>query len=91
MADVSDHFRGFMVEGTRLNQAKLTDNIDRSVMMVTALSPVIGYDKAAAISHYAIEHDLPLKQAALANDVPEALFDRIVNPIAMTRPAPAES
>jgi fumarate hydratase class II len=90
MADVSDHFRGFMVEGTRLNQATLTDNIDRSVMMVTALSPVIGYDKAAAISHYAIEHDLPLKQAALANDVPEDLFDRIVNPIALTRPTPPD-
>ena len=38
-------------------------------MMVTALSPVIGYDKAAAIAHYAIDHDLTLKQAALANGV----------------------
>ena len=35
-------------------------------MMVTALSPVIGYDKAATISYYAIDHDLTLKQAALA-------------------------
>ena len=45
MADMCDHFRQFMVEGTTLNRAKLTDNIDRSVMMVTALSPVIGYDQ----------------------------------------------
>ena len=58
MADMCDHFREFMVEGTKLNDAKLKDNIDRSVMMVTALSPVIGYDKAAAISYYAIDHDL---------------------------------
>ena len=50
MADMCDRFREFMVEGTRLNQPQLRENIDRSVMMVTALSPVIGYDGAAAIS-----------------------------------------
>ena len=61
MADVCDHFREFMIEGTKLNEAKLKENIDRSVMMVTALSPVIGYDQAAVISHYAIDHDLTLK------------------------------
>jgi len=85
MADMCDHFRQFMVEGTTLNQAKLTDNIDRSVMMVTALSPVIGYDQAAAISYYAIDHDLTLKQAALAKGVSEELFDRVVDPLALTR------
>ena len=69
MADMCDHLRTFMIEGTTLNEAKLTENIERSVMMVTALSPVIGYDKAAAISYYAIGHNLTLKQAALANGV----------------------
>ncbi|HEY5395824.1 MAG TPA: hypothetical protein VIL16_10555 [Trebonia sp.] len=59
-------------------------------MMVTALSPVIGYDQAAVISYYAIDHDLTLKQAALANYVSEDLFDRIVNPIALTRPGSAD-
>ena len=78
MANMCDHFREFMVEGTKLNQAKLKENIDRSVMMVTALSPVIGYDKAAAISYYAIDHDLTLKQAALAKGVSEELYDRVV-------------
>jgi fumarate hydratase class II len=90
MADMCDHFREFMVEGTKLNEAKLTENIDRSVMMVTALSPVIGYDKAAAISYYAIDHDLTLKQAALANGVSEELFDRVVKPLALTRPGSAD-
>src|SRR5208282_4206992 len=90
MADMCDHFREFMVQGTKLNQAKLTENIDRSVMMVTALSPVIGYDKAAAISYYAIDHDQTLKQAALANGVSEELFDKVVNPIALTRPGSAD-
>jgi fumarate hydratase class II len=90
MADMCDHFRKFMVEGTKLNEAKLKDNIERSVMMVTALSPVIGYDKAAVISYYAIDHDLTLKQAALANGVSEELFDRVVDPLALTRGGSAD-
>jgi len=59
-------------------------------MMVTALSPVIGYDQASVIAHYAIDHDLTLKQAALANGVTEELFDQVVNPIAMTRGGSAD-
>jgi fumarate hydratase, class II len=90
MADMCDHFRMFMVEGATLNEARLKENIDRSVMMVTALSPVIGYDKAAAIAHYAVGHDLTLRQAALAKGVSEELFDRLVDPLAMTRPGPAD-
>jgi fumarate hydratase class II len=90
VADMCDHFREFMVQGTKLNEKKLKENIERSVMMVTALSPVIGYDKAAAISYYAIDHDLTLKQAALANGVTEELFDRVVIPIALTRPGSAD-
>jgi fumarate hydratase class II len=86
MADVCYSFRKFMIEGTQLNEAKLTENIERSVMMVTALSPVIGYQRAAVISHYAIGHDLTLKEAALANGVSEELFERVVDPIALTRP-----
>jgi fumarate hydratase class II len=90
MADMCDHLREFMIEGTRLSRAKLKDNIDRSVMMVTALSPVIGYDRAAAISYYAIDHDTTLKQAALANGVSEELFDRVVDPVALTHPGSAD-
>jgi fumarate hydratase class II len=90
MADMCDHFREFMIEGAKLNEARLTENIERSVMMVTALSPVIGYDKAAAISYYAIDHDQTLKQAALASGVSEELFDRVVVPIALTRPGTAD-
>src|SRR5579871_247096 len=90
MADMCDHFRSFMVEGTKLNEARLKDNIDRSLMMVTALSPVIGYDKAAAISYYAIDHDLTLKEAALANGVTEDLYDKVVIPLNLTRPGTAD-
>ena len=90
MADMCDHLRKFMIEGTKLNQAKLKENIDRSVMMVTALSPVIGYDKAAEISYYAIDHDLTLKQAALDKGVSEELYDRVVDPLALTRGGSAD-
>ncbi|HEV2377264.1 MAG TPA: class II fumarate hydratase [Streptosporangiaceae bacterium] len=91
MADMCDHFREFMVEGAQLNEAKLKENIDRSVMMVTALSPVIGYDQASVIAHYAIDHNLTLKEAALANGVSEDLYNRVVNPLELTRGGTANS
>jgi fumarate hydratase class II len=90
MADMCDHLRKFMVEGVKLNKPKLKENIERSVMMVTALSPIIGYDRASVISHYAIDHDLTLKEAALANGVNEELYDRVVNPLALTEAGSAD-
>ena len=90
MGDMCDHLREFMVEGATLNDAKLKEDIAQSVMMVTALSPIIGYDKASVISHYAIDHDLTLKKAALDNGVSEDLFDRVVNPLALTRGGSAD-
>ena len=89
-ADMCDHLRKFMIEGAELNQPKLKENIERSVMMVTALSPVIGYDKASVISHYAIDHGLTLKKAALDNGVSEELYDRVVDPLALTRGGSAD-
>ena len=56
-------------------------------MLVTALAPVIGYDKASQIAHYAMDHDLTLKEAALKlGFVGEAEFDRVVDPAKMVRP-----
>ena len=90
MADMCDHFREFMIEGAELNLPQLKANIERSVMMVTALSPVIGYDLASKIAHYAIDNNTTLKAAALANGVEEALYDKVVVPINMTRPGSAD-
>jgi fumarate hydratase class II len=90
MADMCVHFDEFMIEGADINQPKLKQNIERSVMMVTALSPIIGYDQASVISHYAIDHDLTLKQAALDKGVSEELFDRVVNPLGLTRGGSAD-
>lgn len=90
MADMCDHFRMHMIEGAKLNEPQLKKNIENSVMMVTALSPVIGYDQASVIAHYAIEKGTTLKEAALANGVSEALYDKVVVPINMTHPGSAD-
>ena len=80
LADGSEKFRLYSVEGTKLNHKRIGKYVDESVMLVTALSPVIGYDKASKIAHYAMDHDLTLKQAALqSGDVDERQFDEVVD------------
>ncbi|MEM5327893.1 class II fumarate hydratase [Paraburkholderia sp. JHI2823] len=87
MTDSCTNFRKFLVEGTKPNLKKIKEYVDRSLMLVTALSPVIGYDKASKIAHYAYDNDLTLKEAALKlNYVSEADFDRIVDPRKMVMP-----
>jgi fumarate hydratase class II len=87
MSDGCTNFRKFLVEGTKPNLKKIKEYVDRSLMLVTALSPVIGYDKASKISHYAMDNDLTLKEAALKLGlVTEEVFDRVVDPAKMVRP-----
>jgi len=87
MTDGCTNFRKFLIEGTKPNLKKINEYVERSLMLVTALSPVIGYDKASKIAHYANENDLTLKQAALKlGFVTEAEFNRIVDPKKMVRP-----
>ncbi|WP_084259242.1 class II fumarate hydratase [Microtetraspora malaysiensis] len=91
LADMIDHFRRFLVEGARVNRGKLADNLRRSIMMVTALSPVIGYDRAARIAHRALDEDLTLEEAALKSGVSRELYERVVVPEDLTRPGVAEA
>ena len=78
------NFRQFLIEGAKPNHKKIAEYVERSLMLVTALVPVIGYDKASEIAHYAIDHDLTLKAAALTlGFVTEDEFDRIVDPAKM--------
>src|ERR1700761_1106144 len=91
LSDGCDNFRKYLVEGTGPNRKKIDEYVERSLMLVTALAPVIGYDKASKIAHHAMEHDLTLKQAALAlKFVDEATFDRVVDPKKMVKPYVAE-
>jgi len=87
ITDGCTNFRKFLVEGTKPNLKKIKEYVERSLMLVTALSPVIGYDKASKIAHHALDNDLTLKQAALKlGFVTEEEFDRIVDPTKMTKP-----
>jgi fumarate hydratase class II len=84
LTDGCTNFREFLVKGTKPNLKKIKEYVDRSLMLVTALSPVIGYDKASKIAHYALDNDLSLKQAALKlGFVTEDEFDRVVDPVKM--------
>jgi fumarate hydratase class II len=92
LADGCTNFRKYLIEGTELNVKKIQEYVDRSLMLVTALSPVIGYDKASRIAHYALDNDLTLKEAALKLGLVSAEdYDRIVDPKKMVRPYVATS
>ncbi len=86
LTDGCANFRKFLVEGTKPNHKKIGEYVERSLMLVTALAPVIGYDKASEIAHHAMDNDLTLKAAALnLGFVTEDEFDRIVDPAKMVR------
>ena len=92
LTDGCTNFRKFLVEGTRPNLKKIKEYVERSLMLVTALAPVIGYDKASKIAHYALDNELSLKQAALKlGFVTEEEFDRVVDPAKMVHPYVAEA
>jgi len=92
LTDGCTNFRRFLVEGTRPNLKKIEEYVDRSLMLVTALAPVIGYDRASKIAHHAMDHDLTLKAAALQlGFVDEATFERVVDPAKMVRPYVAKA
>src|ERR1700735_3879092 len=87
MTDGCTNFRKFLIEDTKPNLKKINQYVEESLMLVTALSPVIGYDKASKIAHYAMDNDLTLKAAALKlGFVTEAEFDRVVDPKKMVEP-----
>ena len=87
LSDGCTSFRKFLVEGTQPNRKRIAEYVERSLMLVTALAPVIGYDKASMIAHHALERDLTLKQAALdLGLVDQQTFDRVVDPVKMVKP-----
>ncbi len=84
MSDGCHNFSRFLVTGTQPNYKQINAFVERSLMLVTALSPLIGYDKAAQVAHYALKQDLTLKEAALKlGYISAAEFDRVVEPAKM--------
>ena len=84
LADGMEKFRTFSVSGTELNRSKIASYVNESLMLVTALSPLIGYQNAAHIAESALANDQTLKEAALASGrVDEKTFDSVVDPLSM--------
>ena len=87
LTDGCTNFRKYLIESTEPNRKKIAEYVENSLMLVTALAPVIGYDKASKIAHHAMEHDLTLRNAALGlGFVSAEEFDRVVDPMKMTQP-----
>ena len=77
-------FRVYCVDGAQLNEARIAEHVERSLMLVTALSPVIGYDRAAEIAHKADTEGSTLRAAALESGYISAEdFDRVIDPASM--------
>ncbi|MGC1197144.1 MAG: class II fumarate hydratase [Geitlerinemataceae cyanobacterium] len=85
LSDSCNNFTEFLLKGLQANRSQIQSHVDRSLMLVTALAPHIGYDKAAQVAHLASEKDLTLKEACLElGYVSETEFDRLVDPRQMT-------
>jgi fumarate hydratase class II len=87
LADGMRSFEEHCVRGIEANRERIAELVGRSLMLVTALAPHIGYDKAAAIAKHAHREGTSLKEAAVAlGHVTDDEFDRWVRPEAMVRP-----
>lgn len=87
LADSCNNFTDFLIEGLEPNRKRIDYLLTQSLMLVTALNPVIGYDKASKVAHLAAEKDLTLKEACLElGYISAEEFDRIVDPYKMAYP-----
>src|SRR5262245_23497176 len=87
LADATTNFEQFCASGIEPNPSRIKDNLDRSLMLVTALNPHIGYDKAGQIAKKAHKEGTTLKQAAVQLGFLTAeQFDQWVDPRKMTEP-----
>ena len=81
LADGLNAFRVFCVDGIEANREKMADNMNRSLMTVTALSPAIGYDRAAQVAKKAFRENITLKEACVAlGYLDAATFDELYHP-----------
>ena len=81
LGDAAAKLRKYSIAEIRLDEPRIAKYVGESVMLVTALSPLIGYDKAAEIAHTAMDQDLTLREAAIRSGyVTAEEFDRVVDP-----------
>jgi fumarate hydratase class II len=88
LADGTRSFRQHCVEGLEADRARIDEHVTNSLMLVTALTPRIGYDKSAEIAKKAHHDGSTLREAALSlGYLTEAEFDELIRPESMTRPS----
>jgi len=87
LTDACGTFREFAVEGVQANLERIQQNLDNSLMLVTALTPHIGYDKSAEIAKHAHKHRTTLREAAVElGHLTHDEFERLVRPERMAKP-----
>ena len=87
MSDSSKGFTDYCIKGLKANKKKIKYFLDNSLMLVTALSPKIGYDKAASIAKAAHKNGTTLKEEVLKLGLlSEKEYNKIMDPIKMTKP-----
>ena len=88
LSDSIKNFSLFCVKGIKANKKKIREHLDNSLMLVTALAPHIGYDKAAKIAKTALKNNTTLKHETLKSGlISDKDYDRIVNPKNMIYPS----
>jgi fumarate hydratase class II len=88
MADSSKSFAKYCIKGLKANEKRIKDLLDNSLMLVTALAPKIGYDKAASIAKNAHKNGTTLKEEALKSGlITKSEYEKFVNPKKMTEPS----
>lgn len=84
LSDSMVNFTEFCINNMKANEKKIAYYVNQSLMLVTALAPAIGYDKASHLAHYAYENDLSLKEAnTKLNYLNEKKFDQLLKPLDM--------
>jgi len=87
LADATDSFAKHCVDGLQVNSKQIKEHLDRSLMLVTALNPHIGYDKAAKVAKMALAEDKTLKEKAMElKYLTSEEFDLWVDPNKMLGP-----
>ncbi|MET0906758.1 MAG: class II fumarate hydratase [Tardiphaga sp.] len=88
IADVARSFTEHCIDGIRADEKRIRELMERSLMLVTALAPKIGYDKAADVAKAAHKNGTTLKEEAIASGLIDAKeFDRLVQPVKMIGPS----
>ena len=87
IADACESFNENCLKGLKANKEKIKEHVDNSLMLVTALAPKIGYDKAALIAKTAHKNGTSLKHEVIKSGlIKEREYDKIMNPLKMTKP-----